>query len=63
MILIIYDYPCGKEISDIVYSGNVPNSANRSSQNNAISSLIPCQALGRHSWNSHSEEQCWHPTH
>ena len=56
-ILIPYDYPCGKKVSDNVYSGKVPDAANGSSQNNAGSSLIPCQALGRPAWNSLFEEQ------
>ena len=55
-ILILYDYPCGKEVSDNVHT------ANRSNQNNAGASLIRCQALGRPAWNSLSEEQRWHPT-
>ena len=57
-ILISYDLSCDKDVSDNVYSGKVPDSANGSSQNNAVSSLIPCQALGRPVWNSLSEEQC-----
>ena len=57
MILSICDYPRGKEVSDNVYSGKVPDSANGSSQNNADSSLMCCQALGRTAWNFHSEEQ------
>ena len=61
MILILCDYPCWKEVSDTVHSGKVPDSANGSSQNNANSFLICCDALGRPAWNSHSEEQCWHP--
>ena len=61
-ILIPYDYPCGKEVSDNVYCGKVPELANGSSQNNGGSFLIHCQALGRPAWNSHSEEQGWHPS-
>ena len=61
-ILIPYDYPCGKKVLDNVYSCNVPDSANGSSQNNAGTSLICCQALDRPAWNSFSEEQRWHPT-
>ena len=61
-ILIPYDYPCGKEVSDNVHRGKLPDSANGSSQNNAGSSLIRCQALGRPAWNSLSEEQRWCPT-
>ena len=38
-------YPCGKKVSYKAYSGKVPESANGSSQNNAGSSLIPCEAL------------------
>ena len=57
-ILIPYDYPCEKEVSDNVHRGKLPDSANGSSQNNAGSSLIRCQALGRPAWNSLSEEQC-----
>ena len=56
-IFIPYDYPCEKEVLDNVYSGKVPDSADESSQNNAGSSLICCQALGRPAWNSLSEEQ------
>ena len=40
------DYPCGKDILDIVYSGTVTDLANGSSQNNASSALIRRQALG-----------------
>ena len=58
-ILIPYDYPCGKKVLDNVYSCNVPDSANGSSQNNAGFSLIHYQALGRPAWNSLSEEHCW----
>ena len=56
-ILISYDYPCGKKVSENVHTGKVPDSANGSSQNNAGSSLIRCQALRRPAWNSLSEEQ------
>ena len=35
-----------KEVSDNVHRGKLPDSANGSSQNNAGSSLIRCQALG-----------------
>ena len=56
-LLIPYNYPCIKKVSDIVYSGKVPDSANGSSQNNAGSSLIRCHALGRPAWYSLSEEQ------
>ena len=62
MILIICDYPCGKEVSDKVYSGKVPDSAYESSKNNAGFSSICYQALRRPAWNFHSEEQRWHPT-
>ena len=43
-------------------SGKVPDSANGSSQNNAGYYLICFETLGRSAWNSHSEEQQWHPT-
>ena len=43
--LIICDYPCGKEVSDNLYSGKVPGSTDCSSQNNLVSFLICCQAL------------------
>ena len=33
-ILIPYDYPCGKEVSDNVHRGKLPDSANGSSHNN-----------------------------
>ena len=56
-ILIPYDYSCGKMVSDNVYSDKVPDSANGSSQNNAGSFIIRCQALGGPAWNSLSEEQ------
>ena len=62
MILMLCDYPCGKDVSDNVYKCKVPDSANGCSQYNAGSSLIFCEALGRPSWNSHFEEQRWHPT-
>ena len=55
--LIICDYTCETDFSHNVYSGKVPDSANRSSQNNAGSSLIHCQALGRPAWNSLSKEK------
>ena len=54
MIHIICDYTCGKQVSDIMYSGNVQESANGSSQNYAGLSLIHCEALGRLAWNAHS---------
>ena len=47
MILILCDYPYGKEVSDNVYSGRIPDSANGSSQNKAGFSVIQCQSLGR----------------
>ena len=59
MILSLCDYPCEKEVSDNVYSGKVQDSANGNTQNNAGSSLIHCEALGRPAWNS--EEQRWQP--
>ena len=62
MIHILCDYPRGKEVSDLVYSAKVPDSANLRSQNNAGSSLIRCQALGLPAWNSFSEEKRWHLT-
>ena len=33
--IILCDYPCGKDILDIVYSVTVTDSTNRSSHNNA----------------------------
>ena len=62
MIFILFDYPCRKEVLDNMYSGKVPDSSNGSSQNNAVSSLMRREALGRPAWNYHSEEQRWHPT-
>ena len=62
MILILCYCASGKEVSDSLQSGKVPDSANVISQINVSSYLIRCQALGRPAWNSHSEEQCWHPT-
>ena len=56
-ILIPYDYPCEKEVSDNVHRGKLPDSTNGSSQNNAGSSLIRCQALGTPASNSLSDEQ------
>ena len=47
MILILCDIQCEKEVWDIVYSVEVPDWANGSSKNNAGSSLICCEALGR----------------
>ena len=62
MILILCDYPCGKEVSENVHSGKVPDSANESSNKTAGSSLIGCEALGRPAWNTHSKEQrCYQP--
>ena len=59
---VLCDYPCGKEVSDSVHNGEVPDSADGSSQNTAGSSLICCEALGIPAWNYHSEEERWHPT-
>ena len=55
-ILILCDYPSGKDVSNNVCSVKVPDSAIGSSQN------THCQALGRPSRNFHSEEQHWQPT-
>ena len=63
MILIQCDYPCEKAVSDNVYSGKVPDSANGSSQNNAGYYPIHCQDLGLPAWKSHYKEQSLNPTH
>ena len=62
MTLIIFDYPCGKEVLDRALSAKVPDSANGSNSNNSGSSLICCEAFGRPARNCHSEEQHWHQT-
>ena len=63
MKVITFEYQCGKAVSDNVYSGKVPDSANRSSQKHAGSSFLHCEALGiRPALNAHCKEQRWHPT-
>ena len=63
VVLIICEYHCEQKVLDTVYSGKVPDSANNgSSQKSSGSPLIQCEVLDRPAWNSHSEEQRWHPT-
>ena len=59
MTIILCDYPCGKEMLDMLYKLTVTNSANGSGHNNAGSALIRREALGRPACNSCSEEQLW----
>ena len=59
---ILGEYPCGKEILDILYKCKVTDSADGSSQNNAGSALIGHEALRRPACHSSSEEQRWLPT-
>ena len=62
-ILILCDYPCGKEVSDNVSSGKVPGSANAMGAVKTMQTLISFVVrLCRPAWNSHSEEQRWQPT-
>ena len=61
MIIILGDYPCGKEILHILYSGKVTDLANGSSHNNAGFALIRREVLGQPACNSCSEEQRFVP--
>ena len=47
LALVLCDYPCGKDILDIMYSGSVTDLTNGSSHKNAGFTLIYHEPLGR----------------
>ena len=57
--IFLCNYPCGKQIVNIVYSGTVTDIANGISQNNAGFAVIGWEGQAWLGWNSAPDKQYW----